>query len=101
MASVATSKAASLQNSFAMPASTSARSPASNFSAALFTSSRDASTFVAMSASLNWIAWCLAMGTPKVSRSCEYFIAASNAAGATPLARAAMLMRPSSSEPRM
>ena len=67
-----------------MPASTSARSPRSNFSAADRTSSFDASSFVAMSASLNWIAWCLLIGTPNVSRSCEYLIAASNAARATP-----------------
>src|SRR5438876_1236321 len=34
-------------------------------------SRRAASTFVAMSASLNWIAWCCAIGLPKVRRSCE------------------------------
>src|SRR5256885_1953454 len=99
--SVVSSNAVSEQNSFAIPASTSARSPRSNFSAADRTSSFDASSLVAMSASLNWIAWCLLIGTPNVSRSNEYFIAASNAALATPTARAAMLMRPSSSEPRM
>ena len=54
-----------------------------------------------MSASFIWIAWCCAIGLPKVSRSCAYVIAASNAARATPTARAAMLMRPTSSAPRM
>ena len=68
MHSVAISSAVSEQKSLAMPASTSARSPASNFSAAFVTSSLAASSLVAMSASLNWMAWCLAMGTPKVSR---------------------------------
>jgi hypothetical protein len=68
MASVAFSKAASEAKSLAIPASTSARSPRSSFSAAERVSSRAASSRVAMSASLDWIAWCLAMGTPNVSR---------------------------------
>ena len=54
-----------------MPASRSERSPASFIRAARSVSSRAASTCVAMSASLNWIAWCSAIGLPNVLRSCE------------------------------
>jgi hypothetical protein len=36
------------------------------FQAALWQSRRVASYFTAMSASMNWMAWCCAMGTPKV-----------------------------------
>ena len=65
-----TSLPVSEANSFAMPASRSERSPASFMRAALSVSSRAASTLVAMSASLNWIAWCSAIGLPNVLRSC-------------------------------
>ena len=54
-----------------MPASRSERSPASFIRAALRVSRRAASTLVAISASLNWIAWCSAIGLPKVLRSWE------------------------------
>ena len=54
-----------------MPASRSERSPASFSRAARIVISRAASIWVAMSASLNWIAWCWAIGLPKVLRSCE------------------------------
>jgi hypothetical protein len=37
--------------------------------AAFIVSRRAASTFVAMSASLNWIAWCWAIGRPNAFRS--------------------------------
>ena len=66
-----TSLPASDANSFAIPASRSERSPASFIRAALSVSSRAASTLVAMSASLNWIAWCWAIGLPNALRSCE------------------------------
>ena len=54
---------------FAMPVSTSARRPASLARAACTVSSRAASIFVAISASLNWIAWWRCSGLPNVSRS--------------------------------
>src|ERR1700750_1067718 len=57
-----TSLPASEANSWAMPPSRSERSPASFILAALSISNRAASTLVAMSASLNWIAWCWAIG---------------------------------------
>ena len=69
MASVASSRAVSLANSLAIPASTSQRNPAILRSAALRVSSRAASSRVAMSASFSWMAWCSAMGLPKVLRS--------------------------------
>ena len=42
-----------------------------------------------MSAIMNWIAWCIAIGTPNWTRSLEYFMANSNAARAMPVAMAA------------
>ena len=54
-----------------------------------------------MSASFIWIAWCSAIGLPIVAARCAYASAASNDGRATPTARAAMLMRPTSSAPRM
>src|ERR1700744_3531573 len=65
--------------SFAMPASRSERSPASFIRAALRVTRRAASRRVAMSASLNWIAWCWAIGLPNVFRSWLYFGASSRA----------------------
>jgi len=50
-----------------------------------------------MSASLSWIAWCSAIGLPKVLRTCAYATDSMSAARATPTPRAATLMRPSSS----
>jgi len=47
----------------------SERCPASFIRAAFSVSMRAASTCVAMSASLNWMAWCSAIGTPNVLRS--------------------------------
>ena len=70
-ASSTTSLPASEAYSLAIPASRSERSPASLSRAALSASRRAASTVVAMSASLNWIAWCSAICLPKVLRSCE------------------------------
>ncbi len=40
------------------------RLPWSSSTAEFQTSSRPASTLVAMSAIMNWIAWCIAIGTP-------------------------------------
>ena len=54
--------------SFAMPASTSLREPASLSRAALTISGWEASTLVAISASWKAIAWCSAICLPKVSR---------------------------------
>ncbi len=71
MHSVAFSSAASEQNSLAMPASMSQRSPRSYFAAACSISNRAASARVAMSPSLSWMAWCSQMGLPKVLRSWE------------------------------
>ena len=68
--SSATSCAVSVANHFAIPASRSARSPASFFCAAWSSSSRDASIFVAICASFSWIAWCCAIGFPNASRCC-------------------------------
>ena len=42
-----------------------------------------------MSAIMNWIAWCIAIGTPNWTRSFEYSMANSNAARAMPIAIAA------------
>jgi hypothetical protein len=53
-----------------MPASTSLRCPASLSRAALTISPCDASILVAISASLNAIAWCLTNGAPNVWRCC-------------------------------
>src|SRR3954468_6490752 len=74
-------------NSFAIPASSSERSPASFIRAARSVMSRAASICVAMSASLNWIAWCWAIGLPNVRRSCAYFSASSRARWAVPTPR--------------
>ena len=54
-----------------------------------------------MSASLSWMAWCSPMGLPKVVRCRAYAREASKTARARPTARAAMLMRPTSSTPRI
>ena len=42
-----------------------------------------------MSAIMNWIAWCIAIGTPNWTRSLEYSVANSIAARAMPTAMAA------------
>src|SRR5205085_3189078 len=70
-ASSTTSLPVSEANSLAMPASRSERCPASFRRAALSVSRRAASTLVAISASLNWIAWWPEIGRPNVLRSCE------------------------------
>ena len=88
-----------MANSFAIPASRSARSPALLRSAACSVSSRAASIFVAICASFSWIAWCCAIGLPNASRCWAYRIASSNARVAMPTARAAMFTRPSSMPP--
>src|SRR3954467_13148031 len=91
--------AASDANSLAMPASMSERWPASFIIAARRVSRRAASSCVAMSASLNWIAWCWAIGLPNVLRSREYFSASSSARWALPTPRAAAVPRPTPSPP--
>ena len=91
-----TSAQYSLASSLAIPASTSLRSPASLSRAAFTISACAASTLVAISASLKAIAWCWAIGLPKVSRCCAYAMASSNARMAMPQARAATLTRPTS-----
>src|SRR3712207_7827393 len=63
---VVTSAQYSLASSLAMPASTSLREPASFSRAALTMSACAASTLVAISASWKAIAWCWAIGLPKV-----------------------------------
>ena len=79
-----------------MPASTSLRSPES-LSRAAFTIIRcAASTLVAISASLNAMAWCSAIGLPNVVRCWAYSTASSNARIEIPHARAATLTRPTS-----
>ena len=47
------------------------RSPASSRAPDFQTISREASILVAMSAIMNWIAWCIAIGTPNCTRSLE------------------------------
>jgi hypothetical protein len=47
------------------------RLPWSSSTADCQTSSLPASTLVAMSAIMNWIAWCIAIGTPNCTRSFE------------------------------
>jgi len=49
-----------------------------------------------MSASMNWMAWCCAMGTSNVLRTFAYSRASSNAAIPMPMACAAIPMRPPS-----
>ena len=79
-----------------MPASTSLRSPASFSRAALTIIRCAASTLVAISASLNAMAWCSAIGLPNVLRCWAYSMASSNARIEIPHARAATLTRPTS-----
>jgi hypothetical protein len=61
--------AASEAKSFAMAASRVKGSPASHKAAARWTMRRAADSSVAMSASMKAMAWCSAMGFPKVRRS--------------------------------
>ena len=68
---LATRLAISLAYSLAMALSAEWRTPLSFSSAARSTSSRAASISVAMSAIMNWMAWCSRMGLPKVLRSPE------------------------------
>ena len=70
-ASSTTSLQISVAKSLAIPASTSDRSPASFLRAAESMSRRAASILVPISASLNWIAWCLAIWRPNACRSWE------------------------------
>ena len=65
------------------------RSPLSSITADFHVSRRAASISVAMSAIMNWIAWCIAIGTPNWTRSLEYSVANSNDARAMPTAIAA------------
>ncbi len=65
------------------------RLPWSSSTAPCQVSRRAASISVAMSAIMNWIAWCMAIGTPNWTRSFEYSVANSNAARAMPTAMAA------------
>ena len=51
------------------------RMPWSSRTAEFQTSRRPASTLVAMSAIMNWIAWCIAIGTPNWTLSLEYSVA--------------------------
>ena len=62
-----------------MPASTSLRWPASLSRAALTISACAASILVPISASLNAIAWCSAIGLPNVWRCWAYAMASSKA----------------------
>ncbi len=83
-ASVAISNAVSLANSFAIPASTSARSPDCFRSAACSVSSRAAWSLRAHVGELLLDRLVLARSACRTLRSCAYRIAASNAARATP-----------------
>ncbi len=65
------------------------RLPWSSRTADCHISSRAASTLVDMSAIMNWIAWCIAIGTPNWTRSLEYSTANSKAARPMPVAIAA------------
>ena len=65
------------------------RLPWSSSTAEFQVARRDRCTLVAMSAIMNWIAWCIAIGTPNCTRSLEYSVANSNAARAMPVAMAA------------
>src|SRR5688572_2479552 len=62
------------------------KSPLSTIHAALWVSSRVDSYAIAISASMNWIAWCCAIGTPNVLRSSEYARLSSSARRITPAA---------------
>ena len=77
----------------AMDASARKGSPSSFRVAACIVANRAACTSVAMSASMNWIAWCWAMGLPKVSLCWAYRIAASRADWPMPRHWAAMIIR--------
>ncbi len=84
-------------NSFAIAASAVKGSPRSFSVAARHTKRRAASTSVAMSASIHWIAWSSAMGLPKAWRSFAYASESSRQARAMPTACAAIPIRPPSS----
>ncbi len=72
--------AASLAKSFAIDACRVKRSPRSFSVAARSAMRRAASSSVALSASIHWMAWKSAMGRPKAWRSLAYVVAASSAA---------------------
>ena len=90
---VATSDACS----FAIDAYGTGLRPASIAAAARQVMIRASSICVPMSASLNWVPWKVAIGTPNWRRAAEYASEASRQAWATPTDSAAMATRPLSS----
>ena len=68
---MATFIAASAANRFACEDTSVLRSPLSSIAADFHVNRRAASISVAMSAIMNWIAWCIAIGTPNWTRSFE------------------------------
>ena len=66
-----TSIAASAAKRLACEDSSVLRAPWSSRTAEFHVARRDRCTFVAMSAIMNWIAWCIAIGTPNCTRSFE------------------------------
>ena len=85
--------AVSEAKSFAIAASLGTLSPASILRAARCTSSRAASTLVAMSARRKATAWCSEIGLPNCSRDFAYSTAYSSAARAIPVAEAPSVIR--------
>ena len=84
-----TSIAESAAKRLACELSSVLRLPWSSRTAEFHVARRDRCTLVDMSAIMNWIAWCMAIGTPNWTRSLEYSVANSNAARAMPVAMAA------------
>jgi hypothetical protein len=84
-----TSIAVSAAKRLACELSSVLRRPWSSSTALFQVARRERCTLVAMSAIMNWIAWCIAIGTPNWTRSFEYSVANSKAARAMPVAIAA------------
>ena len=94
---VVTSMATSAAYSFALAASTEYTFCVAFAIAALYTSNCAASTFVAISASWNWVFWNCAMDLPNCFLSFTYATVVSSAPSAIPSACAAIPIRPPSS----
>src|SRR5689334_18338290 len=98
MAWVVTHMAVSLAMSLLMLLNWVMGSPRSLADAAAYSSARAAVMRVAMSASLNWMAWNSLIGLPNRRRSAAYAVETSSAARAIPIACAEMPSRPLSSD---
>src|SRR6185312_5240113 len=98
MACVVTHMAVSLAISLLMLLNWVMGSPRSLADAAAYSSARAAVIRVAMSASLNWMAWNSLIGLPHWRLSAAYAVETSRAAHAMPIDGAEMPSRPLSSD---